>query len=89
MHLPLFIEPLGAVDKVTAPWWRLILDARLANQIQDHWGAWYFSLAQLATLLEVFNLMFALQATLVPRLHHGRRRPDGQAVAPRHFRRLG
>ncbi len=30
--LPLFIEPLGAVDKATAPWCRLILDARLSNE---------------------------------------------------------
>ena len=30
--LPLFIEPLGAVDKATAPWWRLIVDARLSNE---------------------------------------------------------
>ena len=29
--LPLFIEPLGAVDKATDPLWRLILDARYSN----------------------------------------------------------
>jgi hypothetical protein len=31
---PLFIEPLGAVDKATDPWHRLILDARLSNKLQ-------------------------------------------------------
>ena len=57
--LPLFIEPLGAVDKATAPWWRLILDARLSNAFQDPWGVWYFSAAQLAALLDVCDVMFA------------------------------
>ena len=57
--LPLFIEPLGAVDKATAPWWRLILDARLSNEFQDPWGVWYFSVSQLAALLDVCDLMFA------------------------------
>jgi hypothetical protein len=33
--LPLFIEPLGAVDKAMPPWWRLILDARISNEFQD------------------------------------------------------
>ena len=57
--LPLFIEPLGAVDKATPPWWRLILDARLSNLLQDPWGVWYFSVAQLAALLDVCDIMFA------------------------------
>ena len=39
--LLLFIEPLGTVDKATAPqaWWRLTLDARLSNEFQDPWGS--------------------------------------------------
>ncbi len=28
----LFIEPLGAVDKDTAPWWCLILDVSISNK---------------------------------------------------------
>ncbi len=56
--MPLFIEPLGAVDKATAPWWRLILDARLSNEFQDPWGVWYFSVSQLAALLDVCDFMF-------------------------------
>jgi hypothetical protein len=51
--LPLFIEPLGAVDKATAPWWRLILDASISNEYQDPWGVWYFSISQLAALLDI------------------------------------
>ena len=57
--VPLFIEPLGAVDKATAPWWRLILDARISNEYQDPWGVWYFSIAQLAALLDYCDIMFA------------------------------
>ena len=57
--LPLFIEPLGAVDKATDPWWRLILDARRSNEFQDPWGVWYFSASQLAALLDPCDVMFA------------------------------
>jgi hypothetical protein len=57
--LPLFIEPPGAVDKATPPWWRLILDARISNEFQDAWGVWYFSVSQLAALLDVCDIMFA------------------------------
>ena len=59
LPLPLYIEPLGAVDKATPPWWRLILDARLSNLLQDPWGVWYFSVGQLAALLDVCDIMFA------------------------------
>ena len=57
--LPLFIEPLGAVDKATDPFHRLILDARLSNEFQDPWGVWYSSIMQLAALLDVCDIMFA------------------------------
>jgi hypothetical protein len=36
--LPLFIKPLGAVDKATDQWLRLILNARLSNEFHDPWG---------------------------------------------------
>ncbi len=57
--LPLFIEPLGAVDKTTSPFWRLILDALLSNEFQDPWGVWYFSVWQLAALPDHGDVMFA------------------------------
>ena len=57
--LPLFIEPLGAVDKATDPLWRLILDARYSNEFQDAWGVWYSSAAALAALLDACDIMFA------------------------------
>ena len=57
--LPLFIEPLGAVDKATDPFWRLILDARISNVFHDDWGVWYQSVSALAALLDVCDVMFA------------------------------
>jgi hypothetical protein len=56
---PLFIEPLGAVDKATDPWHRLILDARLSNKLQGPWGVWYSSVYQLAAMLDVCDIMLA------------------------------
>ncbi len=56
---PLFIEPLGAVDKATDPWHRLILDARPSNKLQGPWGVWYSSVCQLADLFDVCDFMFA------------------------------
>jgi hypothetical protein len=56
---PLFIEPLGAVDKATDPWYRLIPDARLSNKLQGPWGVWYSSVSQFAALLDVYDIMFA------------------------------
>jgi hypothetical protein len=51
--------PLGAVDKATAQWWRLILDARISNEYQDPWRVWYFSISQLAALLDFCDILFA------------------------------
>ncbi len=98
--LPLFIEPLGAVDKATPPWWRLILDASLSNEFQDAWGVWYFSVSQLAALLDVCDIMFAEDledayhlsiffrlhrpTVLVQGLCNRREWPSGRPVAARH-----
>jgi hypothetical protein len=57
--LPLFIEPLGAVDKATDPFYRLILDARISNEYQDPWGVWYFSVSALSAMLDHCDIMFA------------------------------
>ena len=56
---PLFVEPLGAVDKATDPFWRLILDARISNEFHDEWGVWYLSIAALAALLDECDIIFA------------------------------
>jgi hypothetical protein len=57
--LPLFIEPLGAVDQATDPFWRLILDACISNEFQDPWGVWYFSVSALSAMLDYCDIMFA------------------------------
>ncbi len=49
-RLPLFIEPLGAVDKATDP-------SRISNKYQDSWGVWYFSISALATLRQTDVVM--------------------------------
>ena len=62
LPLPLYIKPLGAVDKATSPpppWWRLILDARLSHLLQDPWGVLVFSVGQLAALIDVYDILFA------------------------------
>jgi len=58
---PLFVEPLGAVDKAMDPFWRLILDARISNKYYDEWGVWYLSIAQaaLTALLDKCDIIFA------------------------------
>ena len=56
---PLFVEPLGAVDKATDPFWRLILDARISNEYHDEWGVWYLSISALAALLDECDILFA------------------------------
>ncbi len=100
--LPLIIEPLGAIDKATAPGWRLIRDARLSNEYHDDdqspCGVWYFSVAQLSGLLDVFDVMFAEDledayhlsiflargCILVTCLRYWWTRPGRRTVAPRH-----
>ena len=69
MEAPLYAEThkhcvaMQAMRCTAAPWWRrLILDAtssRLSNLLQDPWGVWCFSVAQLAALLGVGDIMFA------------------------------
>ena len=50
---------LGAVDKATDPFWRLILDAQISNEFHDEWGVWYLSIAALAALLDECYIIFA------------------------------
>ena len=57
--MPLYIEPLGAVDKATAPFQRLITDSRLSNEIHQDWGVWYNSAEHLSTLLDFGDILFA------------------------------
>jgi hypothetical protein len=58
-RMPLYIEPLGAVDKATAPYQRIITDSRLSNEIHQDWGVWYNSAEHLSALIDFGDILFA------------------------------
>ena len=37
-RMPVLLQPCGAVPKGTAPFYRLITDARFANRLYSDWG---------------------------------------------------
>jgi hypothetical protein len=45
--MPILLQPCGAVPKGTAPFYRLITDARFANKFYSDWGVTYTTAAQL------------------------------------------
>jgi hypothetical protein len=82
--MPIYIEPLGAVDKATAPFQRLITDSRLSNEIHQDWGVWYNSAEHFSTLLDFGDILFVDDMTdayirsriqnfisFKSRIHHG------------------
>jgi hypothetical protein len=48
---PVLLQPCGAVPKGTAPFFRLITDARFGNSMYSDWGVNYTSAADLASAL--------------------------------------
>ena len=50
-RVPVLLQPCGAVPKGTAPFYRLITDARRANTIYADWGVTYTTAAQLSSTL--------------------------------------
>ena len=48
---PVLLQPCGAVPKGTAPFFRLITDARFGNTMYSDWGVTYTSAADLASAL--------------------------------------
>ena len=49
-RVPILLQPCGAVPKGTAPFYRLITDARFANKFYSDWGVTYTTAAQSSTL---------------------------------------
>ncbi len=47
--MPVLLQPCGAVPKGTAPFYRLITDARFANKFYSDWGVTYTTAAQLSS----------------------------------------
>lgn len=56
---PLVIEPVGAVEKGTDPYYRLITDARLSNEELDEWPVRYWTVLEAAAGLSYGALMCA------------------------------
>gem|GEM_PF-2417476 len=56
---PLVVEPVGAVAKNSAPWYRLIMDARKSNTELDDWPVRYLTVLEAAAGLRYGALMCA------------------------------
>jgi hypothetical protein len=57
---PILLQPCGAVPKGTAPFYRLITDARFANKIYSDWGLTYTIAAQLSSTLSRCDFHFSI-----------------------------
>jgi hypothetical protein len=56
-RLPQCILACGAVDKASAPWWRLITDARPVNVFAFSWRIKYITISDLCLMLRPGSLM--------------------------------
>ena len=59
-RLPVLLQPCGAVPKGTAPFYRLITDARFANSMYSDWGVAYTTAAQLSSTLNRCDFTFSI-----------------------------
>jgi hypothetical protein len=59
-RLPVLLQPCGAVPKGTAPFYRLITDARFANRLYSDWGVTYTTAAQLSSTLNRCDFHFSV-----------------------------
>ena len=59
-RLPVLLQPCGAVPKGTAPFYRLITDARFGNNLYADWGVTYTTAAQLSTTLNRCDFTFSI-----------------------------
>ena len=77
--LPANISPLAAVDKSTDPFYRMVQDAREPNEGVAPWKVKYYTVVDLAMMLDYGDIMFALDfsdayhLTALPGCHCGRR----------------
>ena len=58
--MPVLLQPCGAVPKGTAPFYRLITDARFANKMYSEWGVTYTTAAQLSSTLNRCDFTFSI-----------------------------
>ena len=59
-RMPILLQPCGAVPKGTAPFYRLITDARFANKLYSDWGVTYTTAAQLSSTLNRCDFHFSV-----------------------------
>jgi hypothetical protein len=59
-RMPILLQPCGAVPKGTAPFYRLITDARFANKFYSDWGVTYTTAAQLSSTLNRCDFHFSI-----------------------------
>ena len=60
-HRPMILlQQCGAVPKGTAPFYRLITDARFANRLYSDWGVKYTTAAQLSSTLNQCDFHFSI-----------------------------
>ena len=59
-RIPILLQPCGAVPKGTAPFYRLITDARFANKFYSDWGVTYTTAAQLSSTMNRCDFHFSI-----------------------------
>ena len=59
-RMPVLLQPCGAVPKGTAPFYRLITDARFANEMYSDWGVSYTTASQLSSTLNRCDFTFSV-----------------------------
>jgi hypothetical protein len=59
-RVPILLQPCGAVPKGTAPFYRLITDARFANKFYSDWGVTYTTAAQLSSTMNRCDFHFSI-----------------------------
>ncbi len=57
---PILLQPCGAVPKGSAPFYRLITDARFVNKLCSDWGVTYTTAAQLSSTLNRCDSHFSV-----------------------------
>ena len=72
-RVPLLLQQCWAVPKGTAPFYRLITDARRANAMYANWGATYTTVAQLSNSLDRCDFTFSID---ISDAYHLRSGPD-------------
>jgi hypothetical protein len=59
-HMPILLQPCGAVPKGSAPFYRLITDARFFNKLYSNGGVTYTTAAQLSSTLNRCDFHFSV-----------------------------